>query len=64
MIVYPAQHDCNLRCREVLQQDWDNGLSITFRMSLVTVIFQFCAATYNYEVYISNDTNEISLTGV
>ena len=31
---------------------------------LDTVIFQFCAVTYNYEVYISNDTNEISLTGV
>ena len=31
---------------------------------LDTVIFQFFEVTYNYEVYISNDTNEISLTGV
>ena len=28
------------------------------------VIFHFCAVSYNYEVNISNATNEISFTGV
>ena len=33
MMVYPAQHDSRLRCREVLNQGWDNGLGIIFRIS-------------------------------
>ena len=61
-MVYPAQRDYNLRCREVLQQTgfMDFALSSVY---LDTGIFQFCAVLYNYEVYISNATNEKSLVG-
>ena len=61
-MVYPAQHDCSLRCREVLPQagivDWASS-----SVYLDTVIFQYYAIANKYRLYITNDTNDIFVMG-
>ena len=63
MMVYPAQHDS----ASVAERSYSKTGVMDLASSSVyldTVIFQLCAVTYDYGVYISYDTNERSLTGV